>query len=121
MLAAGDISKSTNLIRRDSPSGDIVFGDSSPPPVSSSPTLPPRLLAYRARRHPYLALLLWGGWEAPAFCLDRLKKVYVIAQTPMRGYMARCDRYDNFFHDHFAWLASVAVYIVTLCEAVSCH
>ncbi|KAJ3494230.1 hypothetical protein NLG97_g4214 [Lecanicillium saksenae] len=43
--------------------------------------------------------------------LSRLNKIYALARTPMRGYMARWDRYGAFFHDHSAWLASATVYI----------
>ncbi|KAM3470253.1 hypothetical protein MY5147_006520 [Beauveria neobassiana] len=50
--------------------------------------------------------------------LSRLNKIYAIARTPMRGYMARWDRYGAFFHDHFTWLASATVYIAIVLTAM---
>lgn len=42
--------------------------------------------------------------------LSRLGKIYAIAWTLMRGYMARRDCYGAFFHNHFAWLASHSIH-----------
>ncbi|EJP61156.1 uncharacterized protein BBA_09902 [Beauveria bassiana ARSEF 2860] len=50
--------------------------------------------------------------------LSRLNKIYALSRTPMRGYMARWDRYGAFFHDHFAWLASAIVYIAIVLAAM---
>ncbi|KAM3548063.1 hypothetical protein ARSEF4850_009638 [Beauveria asiatica] len=50
--------------------------------------------------------------------LSRLNKIYALARTPMRGYMARWDRYGAFFHDHFAWLASATVYVAIVLTAM---
>ncbi|OAA54618.1 hypothetical protein ISF_08219 [Cordyceps fumosorosea ARSEF 2679] len=50
--------------------------------------------------------------------LSRLNKIYALARTPMRGYIARWDRYGAFFHDHFAWLASATVYIAIVLTAM---
>lgn len=50
--------------------------------------------------------------------LSRLNKIYALYQTPLRGYMARWDRYSAFFHDYFSWLASVTVYIAIVLTAM---
>ncbi|KAM3554896.1 hypothetical protein ARSEF4850_006247 [Beauveria asiatica] len=50
--------------------------------------------------------------------LSRLNKIYALARTPMRGYMARWDRYGAYLHDHFAWLASATVYIAIVLTAM---
>ncbi|KAI2831743.1 hypothetical protein CBS147321_6321 [Aspergillus niger] len=50
--------------------------------------------------------------------LSRLNKIYALYQTPLRGYMARWDRYGAFFHDYFSWLASVTVYIAIVLTAM---
>ncbi|PYH98719.1 hypothetical protein BO71DRAFT_425960 [Aspergillus ellipticus CBS 707.79] len=50
--------------------------------------------------------------------LSRLNKIYALYQTPLRGYMARWDRYDAFFHDNFAGLASLTAYIAVALTAM---
>ncbi|GKZ36200.1 hypothetical protein AbraIFM66950_007196 [Aspergillus brasiliensis] len=50
--------------------------------------------------------------------LSRLNKIYGLYQTPLRGYMARWDRYGAFFHDYFTWLASVTIYIAIVLTAM---
>ncbi|KAH7115652.1 hypothetical protein EDB81DRAFT_600240, partial [Dactylonectria macrodidyma] len=49
--------------------------------------------------------------------LSRLNKIYALSQTP-RGYMSRWNQYGTFFHDNFAWLASVTFYIVIVLTAM---
>ncbi|KAL5364464.1 hypothetical protein BJX96DRAFT_187805 [Aspergillus floccosus] len=50
--------------------------------------------------------------------LSRLNKIYALTQTPLRGYMARWDRYSTFFHDYFTWLASGSLYIAIVLSAM---
>ncbi|RYP42869.1 hypothetical protein DL768_010173 [Monosporascus sp. mg162] len=50
--------------------------------------------------------------------LSRLNKIYILSQTPLRGYMPRWNQYGTFFHDNFAWLASATVYIAIVLAAM---
>ncbi|KAI9369760.1 hypothetical protein BJX61DRAFT_549349 [Aspergillus egyptiacus] len=50
--------------------------------------------------------------------LSRLNKIYALFQTPLRGYMARWNQYHVFLRDHFTWLASGALYIALVLNAM---
>ncbi|PYI26037.1 hypothetical protein BP00DRAFT_461348 [Aspergillus indologenus CBS 114.80] len=50
--------------------------------------------------------------------LSRLNKIYALYQTPLRGYMARWDRYGAFLRENFAGLASLTVYIAIVLTAM---
>ncbi|KAF4507273.1 hypothetical protein G6O67_005930 [Ophiocordyceps sinensis] len=50
--------------------------------------------------------------------LSRLNKIYFLLRSPLRGYMSHWDRYGAFFHDTFAWLATVVVYVVVVLTAM---
>ena len=39
-------------------------------------------------------------------------------RTPLRWYMPRWDRYGDFLHDHFTWLASATVYIAIVLTVI---
>ncbi|OBR03070.1 UDP-N-acetylglucosamine transferase subunit ALG13 [Colletotrichum higginsianum IMI 349063] len=51
--------------------------------------------------------------------LSRLNKLqYLESGLAFRGYMPHWNRYGDFFHDHFAWLASATVYIAIVLTAM---
>ncbi|OJK00246.1 hypothetical protein ASPACDRAFT_1880666 [Aspergillus aculeatus ATCC 16872] len=50
--------------------------------------------------------------------LSRLNKIYALYQTPLRGYLARWDRYGAFLRENFAGLASLTVYIAIVLTAM---